>query len=96
MKKKIKDLTLKEFRQYAHLRTFDGNWSFGIAATCATFLSSLPKRKFFESKKNYNLKCEKIYKENLHLLWNFDDYPNMEVDIKTGKIDLCLEKEVEK
>ena len=88
MKKLVKEMTLKEYREYCYLRACDGNWNMGIAETCLLFLASLPRRKLFESKKKYNLRCEKYYQENLPLLWNFETYPNMKIDIKTGEFEL--------
>ena len=88
MKKLVKEMTLEEYKKYGNLRASDGNWSKEMALTCATFLSSLPKRKLFESKKKYNSSCEKYYQENLPLLWNFEDYPNMKLDIETGELEL--------
>lgn len=88
MKKLVKEMTLEEYREYGNLRVCDGNWSMEMALTCSSFLNSLPKRKLFESKKKYSLRCEKYYQENLPLLWNFESYPNMKIDIKTGEIEL--------
>lgn len=88
MKKLVKEMTLEEYREYGNLRVCDGNWSMGIAETCVLFLSNLPRRRLFESKKKHSLRCEKYYQENLPLLWNFEAYPNMKIDIKTGEIEL--------
>ena len=88
MKKFVRDLTLKEYRRYSNLRAQDGNWNYGMALTACTFLSDLPKKKFFESRIKYNNKCEQYFQENLSLLWNLEAYPNMKIDIETGKIEL--------
>ena len=86
--KKIKDLTLDDYKTYCNLRTCDGNWSLEMALTGIDFLSSLPKRRLFESKKKYKEKCEKIFQDSLYLLWNLKDYPNMSIDISTGQIEV--------
>ena len=88
MKKLVKELTLEDYRRYGNLRMCDGNWNKEMALTCITFLRSMPNRKWFENKKRYNLRCEKYYQENLSLLWNFETYPNMKIDIETGELEL--------
>jgi hypothetical protein len=88
MKKKVRDLTLDDYKTYCNLRTYDGNWSMEMALICIDFLSKLPKRKIFENKKKYKAKCEKIFQDNLHLIWNLEDYPNMSIDINTGQIEV--------
>ena len=88
MFKLVKDWTLKDYDKYGNLRACDGKWNATMAITCFEFFRSLPKKKLFESKKKYYAKCEKIFQENLHLLWNLEDYPNLAIDIETGKVSL--------
>ena len=88
MKKKIRDLTLDDYKTYGNLRTCDGNWSPEMAMIFIDFCKSLPKRRLFESKKKHKEKCEKIFQDNLHLIWNLEDYPNMCIDIDTGQIEV--------
>ena len=88
MFKLVKDWTINDYDQYGNLRACDGNWDQRMALTCFTFFRNLPKKKLFESKKKYNTKRENIFKENLSLLWNLEDYPNLAIDIDTGEISL--------
>jgi len=88
MFKLVKDWTINDYDQYGNLRACDGNWDSGMALTCLVFFRNLPKKKLFESKKKYNTKRENIFKENLSLLWNLEDYPNLAIDIDTGEISL--------
>ena len=92
MIKQIKDLTFEEYKKYCNLRACDGNWGIGMALTCVTFLRDTPNRKLFERRKKYKARCEKHFKNNLHLLFNLEEYPNMKIDIETGKIE-ALENE---
>ncbi len=86
--KKVADLTLEEYRRYGNLRVCDGYWGIGMALTCASFFRDMPKRKLFEGRIKYKKRCEKHFKENLHLLFNLEKYPNMKIDIETGELEL--------
>lgn len=88
MKKLVKDMTFADYRKYCNLRACDGNWDIGTALTCITFMRSLPKKKTFESKRKHNLRCESLYSDNKALIWNFEHYPNMKLDIETGEFEL--------
>ena len=97
MFKLVKDWTLKDYDEYGDLRICDGKWNIEMALTCFEFFRSLPKKKWYESKKKYNAKVEKIFQEQLPLLWNLKDYPNLAIDIETGEISLSVAlKEKEK
>ena len=86
MFKLVKDWTINDYDRYGNLRACDGNWDQGMALTCLVFFRNLPKKKLFESKKKYNINRENIFKENLSLLWNLEDYPNLAIDIDTGEV----------
>lgn len=84
----VKNLTFKEFERYANNRACDGNWDLYVALTCAEFMKTVPKRKLFELRSTYNERCEKYFQDNLHLLWNLEAYPDMQIDIETGEIKI--------
>lgn len=83
---KVKDLTLDNYKTYGNLRAADGNWSLEMAMIFIEFYNNLPKRRLFESKKKHKQKCDKIFQDNLHLLWNLEDYPDMKINIDTGEV----------
>ena len=88
MLKLVKDLTFDEYKKYGSLRRLDGNWTIGMALTWIIILKDIPKRKIFERRKKYQKRCEDCFKNNLHFLCSLDEFPNMKIDIETGKIEV--------
>jgi len=85
--KYVKDLTVKDFLKYISLRNKDNRWSREDARLCYAFYCTLPEREDHESRKKYNARLEQYFQESLSLLWDFEKYPNLKLDIKTGEYE---------
>ena len=79
MFKYVKDFTYKDLVDYGNKRACDGNWSMEIAISFLSFYHSIPRG--FKRKKN------KYVKEHIGELFNLKDFPNMKIDIESGKIE---------
>ena len=88
MKKLVKELTAKDFLKYISLRNKDGHWAKEDARLCYTFYCTLPEREDNESRKKYNARLEQYFQESLPLLWDFEKYPNLKLDIETGEYEI--------
>lgn len=68
MKKKIKDITFKEFNEWANMRACDGAWGFGDALASAEAISEVLKiNPFFRKAKKREEKWNKIKEEYFNL-----------------------------
>lgn len=68
MKKKIKDVTFKEFDEWANMRACDGGWSWSTALASAEAISEVLKvNSFFGKAKKREEKWNKIKTEYFNL-----------------------------
>lgn len=80
MSKLVKDFTYDDLEDYGNKRACDGNWSMIIAISFFNFYNSIPRG--FKRKKN------KYIKKHIGELFNLKDFPNMKIDIESGKIEV--------
>ena len=80
MIKLVKDFTYDDLEDYGNKRACDGNWSMEIAISFFSFYKYIPRG--FKRKKN------KYIKEHIGELFNLQDFPNMKIDIESGKIEV--------
>ena len=80
MSKLVKDFTYDDIEDYGNKRAYDGNWSMAIAISFFNFYNCIPRG--FKRKKN------KYIKEHIGELFNLKDFPNMKIDIESGKIEV--------
>ena len=80
MIKLVKDFTYDDLEDYGNKRACDGNWSMEIAISFFSFYKYIPRG--FKRKKN------KYIKEHIGELFNLKDFPNMKIDIESGKIEV--------
>lgn len=80
MSKLVKDFTYKDLVDYGNNRACDGRWSVEMISAFLSFYHSIPRG--LRRKKN------KYVKEHMGELFNLKEFPNMKIDIESGKIEV--------